>query len=257
MKRSSVLTTLLLTASVLLASCGPGGSVTPELPTPPTTPTPEPTPPTTPTPVPPKDLGPGAFFLPEPGAAIGSGNGTILGTVYVTPTADEVELMRLINEVRTKGTVNGADAITGTCAQNLGPMNALTYNGVTSYAARKHAAYMDAIGTIDESHYENQTEHPAFYGKTPTDRTNRALNELAAYTGVLGTGEVIGYDFTTNDPARTVRGLLNSPAHCAVVMSATNNTVGSHVATFSKRIPGTRNGVTSTYGKATIIAFTR
>ncbi|AFD27457.1 CAP domain-containing protein [Deinococcus gobiensis] len=211
---------VLTVGALLLASCNGGGTVTPptEQPNPPieTPPPSNPNPPTNPT-TPDKPL-----YIPGAGAAVGSGDGTKEGTIYISPSADEVQLMNLINEVRTKGTVGGTDAISDSCvAGKYVPLKALTYNGLYSFAARKHADYITNIA--NEAHYENQTNSTFFYGRTVNERVVRTYKELAGLNKYYIGENVTSYGGELTSPARqtvleAVRSWMHSSGHCAAIM---------------------------------------
>ena len=207
---------LLLTVAIALSACTP-------------TPTPEPGP--TPNPAPTPTTTPKPLFIPIPGALVGSGDGTKEGTVYVSPTADEIEVMKLVNEVRTKGTVNGVPATAGTCVDGTWKaLPALTYNGLFAYAARKHADYLKNVGYV--THEELDSGSPYFYGAVPRDRVIRAYRELAnlekSYTGTNSTadgGELAGFGYAGAQDM--VKGWLNSTGHCQALMNAGITQVGA------------------------------
>lgn len=187
---------LAVMASVLLASCGSGGigGGGPSGP-------PEPT----------------ATFIPEAGALVGSGNGTATGTVRISPNATEVEMMNLVNEVRTKGTLNGEDAIAGSCVEGTfkpGTLRPLTFDGILAYSARMHATYMTESGDYD--HVEHHPEHPAFYGATGKDRNERAR----AMFGQAWDGKAVYENIVIQRPtaARAMRDFMLSSGHCQSIM---------------------------------------
>lgn len=166
--------------------------------------------------------GSSALFIPAAGAPVGSGNGTKEGTVYVSPNAQEVEILNLVNEVRTKGTVNGVNVIAGSCvAANFTSLSALKYDGLLAYAARKHAEYVVNVG--DEGHVETYTSSPYFYGANPSLRAQKAYLDLAGLQ-VAGAGEVAGSYVSAAD---MVRGWIADPAHCQVLMDPLNTSMGS------------------------------
>jgi uncharacterized protein YkwD len=159
------------------------------------------------------------MFIPVAGAAVGTGSGTKLGTVYVSPTAEEVEVMRLVNEVRTKGTLNGQDATVGSCVEGTfkaDTLRPLTYNGLYAYAARKHAIYMSEVGY--EGHIESQTTSPYFYGATNQDRVVRAYKEQAGLTDTPQVGENLVTGNTRATPETAMRAWMTSPGHCRNIM---------------------------------------
>ena len=201
---------LLLTAAIALSACTP-------TPTPEPGPTPNPAPTPTPTPKP--------LFIPIPGALVGSGDGTKEGTVYVSPTADEIAILNGINEVRTKGTLNGVPVTAGTCVDGTWKaLPALTYNGLFAYAARKHADYIQATGEYD--HVESQTGAPTFYGANPTDRVARAYREHGV-GNVPSVGEVLAGGGITW--SRAIDGWMKSPSHCRILMRSDFKEAGAGI----------------------------
>ncbi len=225
----TTLSAILLSAVLLLSGCGGvtpptdpqiGVGTTPA----PGTPTPIPTPTPNPTPSPP------VLFIPAAGAAVGTGDGTKTGTVYVSPSAEEVQLMNFVNEVRTTGKINGTGATAGSCvAGKFTPLKPLTFNGLFAYAARKHATYLSEVGY--EGHTESQTASPFFYGATAVDRLTRAFKEQAAIGNVVsGAGENAAANFPT--PEAVLRTWMQSPGHCANIMNLAPSTkmmgVGYH-----------------------------
>ena len=166
----------------------------------------------------------GQIFIPAAGAAVGTGDGTKLGTVYVSPNAQEVDFMTLLNEVRTKGTINGTDARAGTCLEGVQPgtLKPLTFNGVMAYASRKHSEYLGSWGY--EGHEELNSSHPNFYGATVGDRIRRAYSELRlGAPGMVSGGEMAAYGSSNFNlsATQTVTGFLHSPPHCQLL--AQNN----------------------------------
>ena len=203
---------LLLTVAIALSACTP-------TPTPEPGPTPNPAPTPTPTPKP--------LFIPIPGALVGSGDGTKEGTVYVSPTADEIEVMKLVNEVRTKGTVNGVPATAGTCVDGTWKaLPALTYNGLFAYASRKHAEYMSNVGY--EGHAETNTSSTYFYGSNAFERVTRAYKELTNIAS-LQPGEVVGTGRST--PVKIVEDWLSSNSHCVILFNTNVQQFGVGEAT--------------------------
>ena len=230
---------ILLTLPVLLlAACGPTGG--PPAPAP--NPGPDPVPPVTtpdPGPQPQPQPQPTAPFIPAAGAAVGTGDGTKLGTVYVSPNAQEVEFITLLNEVRTKGTVNGVDVRAGTCLAGVQPgtLKPLTYNGVMAYASRKHSTYMGTWGF--EGHDEFNTAHPNFYGQRLGDRLYRAYAELGLGTpGMVSGGEIVTAN--GNQASQAIDAFLHSLPHCQIL--AQNNITSIGVG----YIPATYENATTT-----------
>lgn len=175
-------------------------------------------------------------FIPAPGAAVGTGDGTVLGTVYVSPVAEEVEVMRLVNEVRTQGTLNGADAIRGSCVEGEfkpGTLRPLSFNGLYAYAARKHAVYMSEVAY--EGHAQTKTDSPYFYGATVRDRVVRAYKEQAglekSYVGdnnVIDGGENAASGYKT--PEEVMRAWMQSEGHCMNIMYPHHKMMSAGVA---------------------------
>ena len=211
---------LLLTAAIALSACTP-------TPTPEPGPTPNPAPTPTPTPKP--------LFIPIPGALVGSGDGTKEGTVYVSPTADEIAILNGINEVRTKGTLNGVPVTAGTCVDGTWKaLPALTYNGLFAYAARKHADYIQATGEYD--HVESQTGAPTFYGANPTDRVARAYREKGV-ENPPSVAEVLDKVLNVGgeESIQTVNVWMQSAPHCRILMRSDVKEFGAGVTEVNTR----------------------
>lgn len=191
---------------------------------------------------------PKPLYLPTIGAVVGSGDGTKEGTVYVSPSAQETELLALVNEVRTKGTVHGQPATAGTCVDgSWSPRPALTYNGLHAYAARKHAAYMSNVGY--EGHNETQTASPFFYGSLPRDRVVRTYREQAGltkdYLGDNNTydgGELVVSGTSWGQPFDAINWWLHSPLHCAALMEPETRQMGTGYAYSVPNVPQKRWG---------------
>ncbi|MDL2342974.1 CAP domain-containing protein [Deinococcus sp. MIMF12] len=177
-------------------------------------------------PAPPAPPAPTAIFIPQVGAAVGSGDGSKLGTVYVSPNTQEVALMQFVNEVRTKGTINGVPALKGTCVDGTftpGTLSELTYNGVLAYAARKHATYNGTYGY--EAHAETQPTHPNFYGTTSKERVERAYRDLTGQNIAFTWGqENAGFGYSK--AADMMHAWIESPGHCRGIMEPGNRTMG-------------------------------
>ena len=211
---------LLTVGALLLASCG--GGVTPPIEQPgnnppiETPPPSNPNPPTNPT-TPDKPL-----YIPSAGAAVGTGDGTKEGTVYISPSVEEIQLLNLINEVRNRGTVDGVDAVTSSCVSGgFVPLKSLTYNGLNSFAARKHAEYITNVA--DEAHFENQSTSSYFYGRTVRDRVVRVYKEQAGIEKYYSGDNVIDYGGELTAPEResatqAVRSWMRSSGHCMAIM---------------------------------------
>ncbi|GAA5533935.1 Ig-like domain-containing protein [Deinococcus aluminii] len=163
------------------------------------------------------------LFIPSVGAAVRSGNGTLEGTVRVSPNAQEVEVMRLVNEVRTKGTLNGQDAISGTCAAGTfraGELLPLSYNGTLAHAAIQHSTYISQVQY--EAHSETVTSSPYFYGATVGDRVARSLKLFGGPERGASENVVIGYA----TPLEAMRAWMNSTGHCNNIMNPAATVLG-------------------------------
>ena len=181
------------------------------------------------------------LYLPAPGAPVGSGDGTKEGTVYVSPSAQEAEVLALVNEVRTKGTLNGVSATAGTCVDgSWSPRPALTYNGLFAFAARKHAAY--TANVVWEAHSESQTGSPFFYGSDSRSRVARAYLEQASMSQAT-TGDSPAYysgevaTAARNNAQEALSAWMGSPAHCSILMDPSLKQMGSGMATGPVNIP--------------------
>lgn len=121
-------------------------------------------------------------FIPKAEAPRGTSNGTTKGTVYISPSKEEIQIIKYINEIRTKGTLGGENLIgKNNCltTSNFKPNKkyALSYNGIVAYSAKKHTEYMTK--TPDGySHIETKTNSPYFYGKELSNRINKARKDL-------------------------------------------------------------------------------
>ncbi|GGB85128.1 CAP domain-containing protein [Deinococcus soli (ex Cha et al. 2016)] len=220
----------LIVLSSLLASCGGTTSTTPV--TSPITTIPDPVPPTPPAnPTPMPDPAPTTIFIPSAGAASGSGDGTVTGTVRISPSVQEVELLTLANELRTKGTVNGQDFTAGTCVDGTfrkDTLQPLTFHGLLSYAARKHSTYIAEVGY--DGHNELQTTSPFFYGGTPRERKDRAYSDFAVPASDLGIGEIVATGRTRPTPEAALRDWMASSPHCSILMNTKLKFMGAGYA---------------------------
>lgn len=194
-------------------------------------------------------------YLPAAGVNVGGG-GEIhpLSAVMVPPSEQEVQLLQLINEVRTLGTVGGKNVIPGSCAETtFAPrqLRPLSYSGVLAHAAGKHAQYMGRVGYQghDESS-ELGASSGFFYGATRQARVQRSLTEAGlspTYDFVAGNsgenvaggtpGQVAGGDMTTGyaTPREVMEAWMKSPAHCRNLMNPDWDFVGT--AYFHNTVP--------------------
>lgn len=188
-----------------------------------------PSPPTTPVPSP--DPVPTTVFIPTTNAPAGTGNGTTIGTVRISPNFQEVEVMTLANELRTNGTINGQDALAGTCAASNFQKNTLkplTYQGLFAFAARKHSTYIAEVGY--DGHDELQTASPYFYGESPRARKDRAYSDFAILSTNAGPAEIVATGRTRPTPEAALRAWMASAPHCAILMNATLDFMGAGYA---------------------------
>lgn len=134
----------------------------------------------------------------------------------ITPGAAERELLELLNELRTRGTVNGdADARRGSCWPDFTPLHPWAYHGALHLAARGHAAYLQAEiaagGTL--RHEQTNRANPFYTGTHPWDRSRAAARAFAYPPTGHGENLALGQ----RSAADAVRGWLLSPSHCALL----------------------------------------
>lgn len=197
-------------------------------------------------------------FIPEVGAAVGTGDGTPVGTVRVSPNAQEVEFMHLLNEARTKGTMNGVDVRAGTCLEGIAPgtLKPLTYNGLAAYATRKHSVYLGTWGF--EGHYELNPNHPNFYGYEANIRLLRAYKEfgLPEPGFTVFQGENVTASPREDDKASdALMRFLKSRGHCETLASdyITNFGVGFYSVPDAQY----KNGPLTVYASNWTVYFSR
>lgn len=235
---------LLTVGALLLASCNGGGTVTPPIdqPTTPIETTPpgntEPTnPPSNPTNPTDKPL-----YVPGVGAAVGSGDGTKEGTIYITPTAEDIQFLNFVNEVRTKGTLNGVDITKGTCVEgNFASLRPLSYNGLYAYAARKHADYV--VFNNSRTHYENDSSSPYFYGTTVRERVQRSYLEQAGINKIYEGDNTTPYGGELLAPVapeipQAVLAFMHSPNHCKAMMGSDLTDIGTGYGKWDQTMEG-------------------
>ena len=135
----------------------------------------------------------------------------------------ERQVLAFVNEVRTKGTLNGdANAVTGTCAAGVGPMKALLPSSVGYLAASGHANWFATYGYT--AHVELDHSFPSYYGETLTDRMIRGDRTVGSNVSASGAGENAAAGQTS--PLEVMKAWLNSTGHCANIM----NSVYTHMA---------------------------
>ncbi|MDO4262643.1 MAG: CAP domain-containing protein [Deinococcus sp.] len=184
-------------------------------------------------------------YLPVAGVGADSGLHP-LSAGAATPSAQEAELLKLINEVRTLGTLGGKSVIAGSCAEtSFAPrrLAPLTYSGVLAQAASKHAQYMGQVGYQghDES-AELAAGSSFFYGASRQDRVQRSVTEAGlspTYDFVASnSGENVagGTPGQTDDggmttgyatPREVMEAWIKSPAHCRNLMNPAWDFVGT------------------------------
>ncbi|WP_261663275.1 CAP domain-containing protein [Deinococcus sp. Marseille-Q6407] len=164
----------------------------------------------------------------------------------VSPSAEEAELLLLINEVRTRGTVAGKNVIPGSCVADTfvaGQLKALSYSGVLARAAGRHAQYMSRVGY--QAHDEDRAlagNSGFFYGSTRRERVQRSLNEAGlspTYDFVAGNsgenvaggtpGQTASGETTTGyaTPREVMEAWMQSPSHCHNLMNPDWDFVGT------------------------------
>lgn len=130
----------------------------------------------------------------------------------------ERAVVDLLNEVRTKGTLQGSTAIrSGTCVQDFGALGSrgeMVYHPALNLAGRKHAQYIVEEWNVrraapDFDQRNRRNTH--FYGTTVAERSARAAQELGVAAPVnsymyIRTGPAM--------PAEFVRSLLEDREVC-------------------------------------------
>lgn len=155
--------------------------------------------------------------------------------VFTSPNSAEVAMMNAVNEVRRSGTINGQDAVTGTCAApstisggGFARRSQLDYSGVLSFADTKHATYM--IKVANEGTSETKTTDPLFYGENPYKRAQRSSmdNRKASY------GDFKIYQLTAVNMLSgvdQVRSWMRSYDTCMSLMQDRAKVIGAAVST--------------------------
>lgn len=188
-----------------------------------------------------------AGLLPSAGATLGSIIGEEqYGKVSVVPSHDEVEVMQLINELRTRGTLNGESSVrVGTCAANWTPLKPLDYSGVLALAARNHAVYTIS-NPIDWGNYPKPIELGGtahieavtgknFTGIQKEDRISYAASQANMISNGAPYGEIAIADMVSGiyqpmNVIGAVNGWLKSQHHCEAMMTPTFTHMGVGVA---------------------------
>lgn len=168
-------------------------------------------------------------LLPRAGASVGTVIGEEqYGKVTVVPSTEEVEVMRLVNEVRTRGTVDGDASVRegkGSCIPGNAwqPVKPLDYSGVLALAARNHAQYA-AYNTFNynpeafakDGHNETNMTSKYFTGFTIQDRIKKAADDVSGLYPTAQQGEIVAAGHLT--PRDSVIDWIHSPGHCTTMM---------------------------------------
>ncbi|ANE43120.1 hypothetical protein SU48_04325 [Deinococcus puniceus] len=141
------------------------------------------------------------------------------------PSRAESELLALVNEFRTSGTLYGdASLRVGTCAAAFSPRPPLGSAAPLAAAAQSHANY---LGFNPYSGHSEVGGRPYFTGIGPAERLQVAHlpNAFAGlWPHLAAWGETAAYGYPT---ARSVLAAwLASPLHCAVLMNPEMTHVG-------------------------------
>lgn len=140
-------------------------------------------------------------------------------TPVVAPSAFENEVLALVNELRTQGTLQGdASLRAGTCAANWSPLQPLAYHGALHFIANNHAMYLEEEISVHGgsiSHSQSNPSNSHFYGSTLGTRAERVSREHG-YQNVAWLENIA---LTNNNATAAVRSWLNSPSHCMNVMN--------------------------------------
>lgn len=145
-------------------------------------------------------------------------------TLPSAPTELNAELLTLLNEVRTQGTVRGQNVIPGSCAESTfqpGRLAPLRFNPRAAHTAQKHAQYLFEVGY--EAHAERNTQHPTFTGATLKDRWHATLNTFGPQPWTLIGENVAGGQ---ESAAQVTRDWMSSPGHCRNIMEPTFTSAG-------------------------------
>lgn len=206
---------------------------------------------------------PPELFVPEVGAAVGTGTG--IGKVLISPNKTDMEMFNLVNEVRTRGTLGGEKIPWPTCADPNIPTNdpkytfapgkfkPLTYDGNAALMAHKHAYFLGKTATefahVEPLEFQNE---PFFYGVTLRDRIVRALKESGSTAIWEHVGENVGRGYT--DSLTMVTEFMRSEGHCENIMNPDVTAMGMghvYMPENSRYINGVlQSGVTTKWGTA-------
>lgn len=168
---------------------------------------------------------------PAVGAPVGSGAGR--QKVYVSPSAEDLAILRYTNEFRRMGTIDGEPAVAGTCFEKtFVPMKlpVLTYDGVAAYASTRHAYYLGTFGletnpNVGSGHVQVKEAGAAFYGATIRDRISRAQTELLGKPVNSALGENI--EGGGADAAQAVWDWAKSEDHCENMTDPQHTALGT------------------------------
>lgn len=148
-------------------------------------------------------------------------------------TPPELEMVKYINEIRTKGTINGDSTVrAGTCiagfVAGVSNVPALgTWSNAAIRAAHKHTNYQAFEGNLN--HNEPLINSLWFYGATFGDRITRVLSDYP-FARITTAGENVGYQSSTtssySDVAQMTLKFLQSNDHCLNMMNPSFKAVG-------------------------------
>lgn len=129
--------------------------------------------------------------------------------------AKEDRLLSLINEFRTRGTVDGKEAVRGTCAEGrnvVGTLAPVQRALVLDVPARLHAQYM---GEVEYAGFnQTVTTSPLYTGQGPAERRALAEQVLGERFGA-GTFQL---NVKKADPAAALVEWLRQPKQCEVII---------------------------------------
>lgn len=141
-----------------------------------------------------------------------------LETDIATWSPNERQIFAFVNELRTKGTLNGdARTVAGTCAAGAAtaPLKALLPSSVGYLAASNHARWLGTYGYT--AHTEPDASFPGFYGETVFDRGIRAKQTVGTNVGFGSLGENAAAGQTS--PLEVMKAWLHSVGHCGNIMN--------------------------------------
>lgn len=145
--------------------------------------------------------GPATARPPTPDVDRGA-QARVVGPAQTPPGAATRRLLAAVNEAR---------AVPRACgAERLPAAPPLGWDGALAQAAEGHARAMATLGFVD---------HVSPTGSTVGDRIRASGYEARAWGETIAAGYV--------DPDETVRGFLDSPSHCAILMGDAFEALGA------------------------------